>query len=164
MFRPGESVTPVGVLQKLFEMMLETKLRALKISVAVSAMTNKAAGALMESGSLARVHTFHKLMGFKSADRGRVWTDDGEPTREDAASPRVWENERLEELMSCSTLLLVNRRQFEDPGYAEALAHLQFNDVTKAVGGSRVGETFLSVTKNRTGFLCAALGRTPVLH
>lgn len=292
--------------------MLETKLRALKISVAVSAMTNKAAGALMESGSLARVHTFHKLMGFKkellddalspedfveryrrtyrdAISRFEALCGSGEFLRraidrhscerlrpgscavcsgifgqlretrtpletapmEDAppflgvnvlivdeyglmtasllermlrvvtlfygpgrgpliilagsvsqlqpaaSGPRVWESERLEELLSCSTPLLVNRRQFEDPGYAEALAYLQFNEVTeesrsifrsrvlvsereatdpshepeklrifhrdeqvtsytaayvtKAVGGSRVGETFLSVTRNRTG-------------
>ncbi|KAK2832717.1 hypothetical protein Q5P01_016606 [Channa striata] len=48
-----------------------------------------------------------------------------------ASGPRVWESERLEELLSCSTPLLVNRRQFEDPGYAEALAYLQFNEVTE---------------------------------
>ncbi|KAK2812700.1 hypothetical protein Q5P01_001001 [Channa striata] len=39
--------------------------RASSKAEARRAGTNKARGALMESGSLARVHTFHKLMGFK---------------------------------------------------------------------------------------------------
>lgn len=44
---------------------------------------------------------------------------------------RIWETERLERLLSCSTPLFVNRRQFEDPGYAEAVTYLQFNTVTE---------------------------------
>ncbi|KAM7372473.1 hypothetical protein PAMP_009637 [Pampus punctatissimus] len=45
--------------------LLEKKLESMKVSVVVSAMTNKAAVTLMESGSLGRVYTFHKMMGFK---------------------------------------------------------------------------------------------------
>lgn len=44
--------------------LLETKLRSMNISVVVSAMTNKAAGTLMESCSLGNIYTFHKMMGF----------------------------------------------------------------------------------------------------
>ncbi|KAK2814711.1 hypothetical protein Q5P01_000545 [Channa striata] len=240
--------------------MLETKLRALKINVAVSAMTNKVAGALMESGSgtLARAHTFHKLMGFKKellddalspedfVERYR-WTyreaisrfealcGSGEFLRQaidrhscerlrpgscavcsgifgqlretpletapmEDAPPFLGFNVLIVDEYGLMTASLLERmlRQFEDPGYAEALAYLQFNEVTeesrsifrsrvllasereatdpshepeklrifhrdeqvtsytaayvtKAVGGSRVGDTFLSVTRNRTG-------------
>lgn len=45
--------------------MLDSKLKALGISSVVSAMTNKAAGTLMEGGSLLNVLTFHKMMGLK---------------------------------------------------------------------------------------------------
>lgn len=44
---------------------------------------------------------------------------------------RIWETERFEGLLSSSTPLFVNRRQFKDPGYAEALTYLQFNTVTE---------------------------------
>ena len=44
---------------------------------------------------------------------------------------RIWETERFEGLLSSSTPLCVNRRQFKDPGYAEALTYLQFNTVTE---------------------------------
>lgn len=44
---------------------------------------------------------------------------------------RIWETERFEGLLSSSTPLFVNRRQFNDPGYAEALTYLQFNTVTE---------------------------------
>ncbi|TNN77997.1 putative ATP-dependent helicase 25 [Liparis tanakae] len=43
----------------------------------------------------------------------------------------IWESESFEGLLSSSTQLFVNKRQFEDPGYAEALTYLQFNTVTK---------------------------------
>ncbi|KAI4822702.1 hypothetical protein KUCAC02_008233 [Chaenocephalus aceratus] len=45
--------------------LLVRKLRSMGISVAVSAMTNKAVGALMETCSLDQVYTFHRMMGFK---------------------------------------------------------------------------------------------------
>lgn len=45
--------------------LLANTLKSMNISVAVSAMTNKAAGTLMDSCSLETVYTFHKLMGFK---------------------------------------------------------------------------------------------------
>lgn len=219
--------------------MLEKKLKALKITVAVSAMTNKAAGTLMESGRLAQVHTFHKMMGLKrelldealetevfverykrmyqvpiaafeafrqskvkqaidrhSCERprpescsvcSRIFTrlrDSTSTAMADAppflgtnvlvvdeyglmtfkllertlrvialfygpdagplivlagsvsqlqpagSGPRLWETDRMETLLCCSTPLFVNRRQFEDPGYAQALSYLQFNTVT----------------------------------
>lgn len=42
---------------------------------------------------------------------------------------RIWETERFKGLLSSSTPLFVNRRQFKDPGYTEALT--QFNTVTE---------------------------------
>lgn len=42
---------------------------------------------------------------------------------------RLWQSQRFEELLSSSTPLFVNRRQFKDPGYAEAVTYLQFNMV-----------------------------------
>ncbi|KAK7878278.1 hypothetical protein WMY93_031097 [Mugilogobius chulae] len=46
-------------------------------------------------------------------------------------SERVWQNDRLEKLLCSSTHLVVNRRQFSDPGYAEATSYLQFNVVSE---------------------------------
>lgn len=228
--------------------LLENKLRSMDISVAVSAMTNKAACTLMESGSLNRVYTFHKMMGFKRellddklslddftqryskvywntiarfntlhrselpAERNQVLkrhsckrlraescavcskmfeqlrlsknpgdlapmedaplflgvnvliVDEyglmsgqlfermmrclalfygpgngplivfsGSVSQLQPVGPnlRIWETERFEGLLSSSTPLFVNRRQFKDPGYAEALTYLQFNTVTE---------------------------------
>jgi len=228
--------------------LLAKKLRSMNISVVVSAMTNKAAGTLMESCSLDQVYTFHKMMGFKKEllddglsledftqrYRKAHWTaisrfnalhqsdlppaDDranaqhscrklrpescavcsktferlkvpqrpSETARVEDAPPflgvnvlivdeyglmnlvllermlrclalfygpgkgplvvfsgsvsqlqpmgsnlRIWESERFEGLLSSSTPLFVNRRQFQDPGYAEAVTYLQFNTVTK---------------------------------
>ena len=229
--------------------MLEKKLRIMNISVVVSATTNKAAGNLMESCSLDRVYTFHKMMGLKKElldeklsleDFARRYQEmyrtsiscfkrlqqselaiprneaksrrhscrqlrsescavcskvfeglkvsQKSPTRIDLgdAPPflgvnvlivdeyglmnvgliermlcimalfygpgkgplvvfsgsvsqlqpvgpnlRVWESERFEGLLSSATPLFVNRRQFEDPAYAEAVTYLQFNTVTE---------------------------------
>lgn len=228
--------------------LLEKKLRSMNISVAVSAMTNKAAGTLMDSGSLDRVYTFHKMMGFKKEllndklsledftrlyckvywnvmsrfntlhqsdlppertevitrhscrqlrpescavcsklfQQLRVAKNPGDLAPMEDAPPflgvnvliideygllnvellermlcclalfygtgkgpmivfsgsvsqlqpvgsnlRIWETERFEGLLSSSTPLFVNRRQFKDPGYAEALTYLQFNTVTE---------------------------------
>lgn len=228
--------------------LLEKKLRSMNIGVVVSAMTNKAAGTLMESCSLDRVYTFHRMMGFKKEllddrlsledftrqyckvywnvisrfntlhqsdlppgrnevisrhscrqlrpescavcskmfEQLRVSKKPAELTPMDDAPPflgvnvlivdeyglmneklfermlcclalfygpgkgplivlsgsvsqlqpvgsnvRIWESERFEGLLSSSTPLFVNRRQFKDPGYAEALTYLQFNTVTE---------------------------------
>lgn len=228
--------------------MLERKLKSLGVSVVVSAMTNKAASALTDSGSLDKVYTFHKMMGFKkelldnklsledftkqyykvhwssiaqfttlhqsflSADHSKLTGKHAceKPRPESCAvcsktfaelresenptdlapmkdappflgvnvlivdeygllnvdlfekmlccltlfygpgkgpliifsgsvsqlqpvdtALRIWETERFERLLSSSTPLFVNRRQFRDPGYAEALSYLQFNTVTK---------------------------------
>nr|BBA49217.1 helicase [Oryzias latipes] len=218
--------------------LLEKKLKALRISVAVSAMTNKAAGTLMESGHLDKVQTFHKMMGLKKdllddsleADafveryrrcylgailafrafrrskvdravdkhscelprpescsacsrifarlRGRSALADAPPflgtnvlvvdeyglmtarllermlrilalfygpdagpliilagsvsqLQPAGSGPLLWETGRMETLLCCSTPLFVNRRQFDDPGYAETLSYLQFNTVTQ---------------------------------
>lgn len=45
--------------------LLIAKLNTMNVSVAVSALTNKAAGTLAEMCSLKDVYTLHKLMGFK---------------------------------------------------------------------------------------------------
>lgn len=228
--------------------LLEKKLRQLDISVAVSAMTNKAAGTLMESCSLDQVYTFHKMMGLKKElideklsledftrhyckvywniisrfktlkaanlspeqngvsvrhscsqlrpescsvcskmfkqmrvprnladvavmadappflgvnvliideyglinvelfermlsclslfygpDKGPLIVFSGSVSQLQPVSSalRIWETDRFERLLSSSTPLFVNRRQFEDPGYAEALTYLQFNTVTE---------------------------------
>ncbi|TKS92494.1 hypothetical protein D9C73_027520 [Collichthys lucidus] len=223
--------------------LLEKKLKSMNVSVAVSAMTNKAAGTLMESGSLDRVYTFHKMMGFKQDlldeklslkdftqqynrvhwnaishfnslrqsnprdTNGMDWRHSCAHLRPEScavcsnmfkqlmlsqkhpepdpppflgmnvlivdeyglmnvrllermlcclelfygpekgpliifsgsvsqlqpvgSSPRIWETEHFEGLLSSSTPLFVNRRQFKDPGYAEALTYLQFNTVTE---------------------------------
>ncbi|KAJ8009791.1 hypothetical protein DPEC_G00067880 [Dallia pectoralis] len=47
------------------------------------------------------------------------------------SNTRIWETEYFEGLLSSSTPLFVNRRQFKDLGYAEALTYLQFNTVTE---------------------------------
>lgn len=52
--------------------MLERKLKILNVSVTMSAMTNKAAGALAETCGTGNVYTFHKMMGYK-----RHLLDDG---------------------------------------------------------------------------------------
>lgn len=44
---------------------------------------------------------------------------------------RIWETDRFEKLLAHSTPLFVNRRQFHDPGYAEAVTYLQFNTITQ---------------------------------
>lgn len=228
--------------------LLANTLKSLGISVLVSAMTNKAAGMLMDSCSLEAVYTFHKLMGFKRTllddklsteefiaeyrklyrcvsllfsdmyqkdlssqckplserhscatlrpescaacskmfRRLRKPKSPGQPGVMEGAplflgvnviivdeyglmnidllekmlaclalfygpnrgplivfsgsvsqlqpvgsKPRIWETERFEQLLACSTPLFVNRRQFEDPGYAEAVTYLQFNTVTQ---------------------------------
>ena len=228
--------------------LLEKKLRQLDISVAVSAMTNKAAGTLTESCSLEQVYTFHKMMGLKKElldeklsledflrhyskvywnviSRFKTLKDTNLPPEQNGVSvrhscnqlrpescsvcskmfkrmrvprnpgdvavmadappflgvnvliideyglingelfermlsclslfygpgkgplivfsgsvsqlqpvsstPRIWETDRFEQLLSSSTPLFVNRRQFDDPGYAEALTYLQFNTVTE---------------------------------
>lgn len=229
--------------------LLEKKLQSMNISVIVSAMTNKAAGNLIESCSLDHVYTFHKMMGLKKdlldstlslddftkqyckffwneitrfntlhqADlspvqhnhvirkhscrqlrpescalcskifqQSRVSRSPAQLAPMENAPPflgvnvlivdeygllnvdlfermlrclalfygpdkgplivfsgsvsqlqpvgsnlRIWESERFEGLLSSSTPLFVNRRQFTDPSYAEALTYLQFNTVTK---------------------------------
>ncbi|KAE8278003.1 hypothetical protein D5F01_LYC23938 [Larimichthys crocea] len=171
--------------------LLEKKLKSMNVSVAVSAMTNKAAGTLMESGSLDRVYTFHKMMGFKqdlldeklslkdfTQQYNRVhWNaishfnslrqsnprdTNGMDSRHSCAHLRpescaVCSNTFKQLMLSqkhpepdpppflgmnvlivdeyargiYSTPLFVNRRQFKDPGYAEALTYLQFNTVTE---------------------------------
>lgn len=214
----------------------------MNISVAVSAMINKAAGALMDSCPVDKVYTFHKMMGFTKdllddklsledftrdyckVHRGAIFSFDawrklaGAPQKDyeisrchsccrprpescaacrkiflaavekQAPKPppflgvnvlivdeyglmnaellermlcclalfyglgrgplivfsgsvsqlqpvgsnrRIWETARFESLLSSSTQLFVNRRQFQDPGYAEALTYLQFNTVTE---------------------------------
>lgn len=225
--------------------LLEKKLKSMDVSVVVSAMTNKAAGTLMEACSLDRVYTFHKMMGlkqdllndelsledferlysrvhwnaislFNSLRQSELEHTGGANPRHSCArlrpescavcskmfermrsskkfadadadpppfvgsnvlivdeyglmnvrlldrmlrclalfygpekgpliifsgsvsqlqpvgsSVRIWETERFEGLLSSSTPLFVNRRQFKDPGYAEALTYLQFNTVTE---------------------------------
>lgn len=237
--------------------LLEKKLKSMNVSVVVSAMTNKAAGTLMESGSLDRVYTFHKMMGLKrelldekfsledftqqyrrvhwnaishfkslrQSDPGHangmnlrhsctqlrpescaVCSDMFERLRLSEKHPgpgpppfvgmnvlivdeyglinvrlfermlcclelfygpekgpliifsgsvsqlqpvgsglRIWETERFEGLLSSSTPLFVNRRQFKDPGYAEALTYLQFNTVTEE--SQRVFRSQVSVSE-----------------
>lgn len=240
---------------------LERTLRGMGVSVIVSAMTNKAAGTLMDSYSLEKVYTFHKMMGLKkdlldmrlsieSFTRGysklyqndisfftklhrselpRAGPDTGHsctrPRPESCAlcsglfhhlrvgkkpfrtgpmetappflgvnvliideygmlnmvllermlvclslfygpdkgpliifsgsvsqlqpvgsAQRIWETERFEKLLSCSTPLFVNRRQFEDPGYAEAVTYLQFNKVTEET--RRVFRSMVSVSES----------------
>lgn len=245
--------------------LLEKKLRSMNIGVVVSAMTNKAAGTLMESCSLDRVYTFHRMMGFKQEllddrlsledftrqyckvywnvisrfntlhqsdlppegnevirrhscrqlkpescavcskmfEQLRVSKSRAELAPMEDAPPflgvnvlivdeyglmnvelfermlcclalfygpgkgplivfsgsvsqlqpvgsnlRIWENERFEGLLSSSTPLFVNRRQFKDPGYAEALTYLQFNTVTeesRRIFGSQVSVCELNV-------------------
>lgn len=44
---------------------------------------------------------------------------------------RVWQTTRFEKMLAYATPLLVNRRQFGDPGYAEAVTYLQYNTVTE---------------------------------
>lgn len=236
--------------------LLVKKLRSLNISVAVCAMTNKAAGALIESGSLDRVYTFHKMMGFNKElldDKlslkdfmqkyhkvhGRVvyrfntlYRSELPRKRNDAilghscrhlrpescavcskmfaqlrvsenledtlpflgvnvlivdeyglmnvellermlgclalfygpgkgplivfagsvsqlqpvgSTTRIWATDRFEGLLSSSTPLLVNRRQFKDPCYAEAVTYLQFNTVTEE--SRRIFESQVSVSE-----------------
>lgn len=242
--------------------LLEKKLRLMNISVVVSAMTNKAAGTLMESCSLDQVYTFHKMMGFKKEllndklsledftrlycklywnvmsrfntlhqsdlppernevitrhscrqlrpescavcsklfEQLRVARNPGDLAPMENAPPflgvnvliideygllnvellermlcclalfygtgkgpliifsgsvsqlqpvgsnlRIWETERFEGLLSSSTPLFVNRRQFKDPGYAEALTYLQFNTVTEE--SRRIFRSLVSVSE-----------------
>lgn len=47
------------------------------------------------------------------------------------SSARIWEDGRFETLLAHRTPLFVNRRQFQDPEYAEAVTYLQFNTVTE---------------------------------
>ncbi|KAJ8361664.1 hypothetical protein AAFF_G00432180 [Aldrovandia affinis] len=42
----------------------------------------------------------------------------------------VWQNSTFQSMLDSVTPLLVNRRQFLDPGYAEAVAYLQYNTIT----------------------------------
>lgn len=62
------------------------------------------------------------------------------------SSPRIWGNDRFESLLSCSTPLFVNRRQFEDPGYGEVLTYLQFNTVTEE--SRRIFRSMVSVSES----------------
>ncbi|MEO0815251.1 MAG: AAA family ATPase, partial [Myxococcota bacterium] len=70
---------------------------------------------------------------FYGPDRGPLVIFVGSVSQLQPAGPgvRLWANERFETLVTHRTPLLVNRRQFQDPGYAEALAYLQFNTVTE---------------------------------
>lgn len=44
---------------------------------------------------------------------------------------KIWEDTSFEASLSNRTPMFVNRRQFEDPEYAEAVTYLQFNTVTE---------------------------------
>lgn len=239
--------------------LLEKKLKSMEISVVVSAMTNKAAGTLMEACSLDRVYTFHKMMGFKQEllndklsledferlyrevhcnaislfnslrqsklerlggvnhqhscmrlrpescavcskmfkqmrfsekfayvdpplfvgsnvliideyglmnvrlldrmlrclalfygpEKGPLIIFSGSVSQLQpvGSSVRIWETERFEGLLASSTPLFVNRRQFKDPGYAEAVTYLQFNTVT--VDSQSIFQNQVSVTEHQ---------------
>lgn len=60
---------------------------------------------------------------------------------------RLWETPRFESMLDSATPLLVNRRQFGDPGYAEAITYLQYNTVT--VDARRVFESRVTVQEQQ---------------
>lgn len=60
------------------------------------------------------------------------------------SSPRIWQDASFETALSHCTPLFVNRRQFEDPEYAEAVTYLQFNTVTEQSRRIFVSQTRVS--------------------
>lgn len=86
---------------------------------------------LMTAGLFARMMRCMQL--FYGPGRGPLIIFAGSVSQLQPVGPsrRIWEDESFESALSSRTPLFVNRRQFDDPEYAEAVTYLQFNTVTE---------------------------------